>query len=65
MPIDHRACVNADRGRSTAHHALQSLTTGSHDMAQLLLYLDQNYLSGMAKRKPAFAALEPVLRAAV
>lgn len=30
-----------------------------------VLYLDQNYLSGMAKRKPAFAELEPVLRAAV
>jgi hypothetical protein len=30
-----------------------------------LLYLDQNYLSGIAKRKPAFAELEPVLRAAV
>jgi hypothetical protein len=30
-----------------------------------LLYLDQNYLSGIAKRKPAFAALEPVLREAV
>jgi hypothetical protein len=30
-----------------------------------LLYLDQNYLSGIVKRKPAFAALEPVLRAAV
>ncbi|HZT52751.1 MAG TPA: hypothetical protein VE995_00040 [Gaiellaceae bacterium] len=31
----------------------------------LFLYLDQNYLSGMAKRKPAFCDLEPVLRAAV
>jgi hypothetical protein len=31
----------------------------------LLLYLDQNYLSGIAKRKPAFAELEPVLRDAV
>jgi predicted nucleic acid-binding protein len=30
-----------------------------------LLYLDQNYLSGIAKRKPAFAELEAVLRAAV
>jgi hypothetical protein len=30
-----------------------------------LLYLDQNYLSGMVKRKPAFRELEPVLRAAV
>jgi hypothetical protein len=30
-----------------------------------LLYLDQNYLSGMAKGKPAFRELEPVLRAAI
>lgn len=31
----------------------------------LRLYLDQNYLSGIAKRKPAFRELEPALRAAV
>jgi hypothetical protein len=31
----------------------------------LRLYLDQNYLSGITKRKPAFRELEPVLRAAV
>jgi hypothetical protein len=31
----------------------------------LVLYLDQNYLSGMVKRKPAFHELEPVLRRAV
>jgi hypothetical protein len=30
-----------------------------------LLYLDQNYLSGIVKRKVAFRELEPVLRAAV
>ena len=30
-----------------------------------LLYLDQNYLSGIAKHKPAFRELEPVLREAV
>ena len=30
-----------------------------------LLYLDQNYLSGIAKRKPAFGELEPELRAAI
>jgi hypothetical protein len=29
------------------------------------LYLDQNYLSGIAKGKPAFRELEPVLREAV
>jgi len=34
-------------------------------MGPLLLYLDQNYLSGIVKRKPAFRELEPVLRAAV
>jgi hypothetical protein len=34
-------------------------------VSALLLYLDQNYLSGIAKRKPAFRELEPVLRAAV
>jgi hypothetical protein len=33
--------------------------------APLLLYLDQNYLSGLVKGKPAFRELEPVLRAAV
>jgi hypothetical protein len=32
---------------------------------KVALYLDQNYLSGMVKRKPAFRELEPVLRAAV
>lgn len=31
----------------------------------VLLYLDQNYLSGMVKRKPGFRELEPVLREAV
>jgi hypothetical protein len=30
-----------------------------------LLYLDQNYLSGIVKRKPAFVDLEPELRGAV
>ena len=34
-------------------------------MGPPLLYLDQNYLSGIAKRKPAFRELEPVLRDAV
>lgn len=38
---------------------------GGDHPAAMLLYLDQNYLSGMAKRKPAFSELEPVLRAAV
>ena len=35
------------------------------DERPLLLYLDQNYLSGMVKRKPGFRELEPSLRAAV
>jgi hypothetical protein len=34
-------------------------------VAAVLLYMDQNYLSGIAKRKPAFRELEPVLREAV
>ena len=34
-------------------------------MTPLAVYLDQNYLSGMVKRKVAFRELEPTLRAAV
>jgi hypothetical protein len=34
-------------------------------MAPAVLYLDQNYLSGFAKHKPAFHELEPVLRDAL
>jgi hypothetical protein len=30
-----------------------------------MLYLDQNFLSGIVKSKPAFSELEPILRAAV
>jgi hypothetical protein len=32
---------------------------------RLRLYFDQNYLSGMAKRKPAFRELEPIVRRAI
>jgi hypothetical protein len=32
---------------------------------RLLLYLDQNYLSGIVKQKVAFRELEPTLRAAI
>jgi hypothetical protein len=39
--------------------------TSSAPRASVLLYLDQNYLSGIAKGKPAFRELEPVLRRAV
>jgi hypothetical protein len=42
-----------------------NLTIGSVECMTLLLYLDQNYLSGFAKRKSAFGELEPVLRSAV
>lgn len=47
-----------------------SLTTGAAGRTTILavsplLYLDQNYLSGIAKHKPAFHELEPVLREAV
>jgi hypothetical protein len=38
---------------------------GRAQRVPLLLYLDQNYLSGIVKRKPAFRELEPVLRATV
>jgi hypothetical protein len=41
------------------------MSTGTYAPARVLLYLDQNYLSGIAKRKPAFRELEPVLRCAV
>jgi fructose-bisphosphate aldolase class I len=34
-------------------------------VAPITLYLDQNYLSGIAKGKPAFRELAPVLRAAI
>ena len=34
-------------------------------LARVLLYLDQNYLSGMVKAKPSFVELEPVVREAV
>jgi hypothetical protein len=41
------------------------MSTGTYARARVLMYLDQNYLSGIAKRKPAFRELEPVLRDAV
>ena len=39
--------------------------SGTLSMLALQLYLDQNYLSGFAKDKPAFRELLPVLQAAV
>jgi hypothetical protein len=41
------------------------MSTSTYPRAGVLLYLDQNYLSGIAKRKPAFRELTPVLRDAV
>jgi hypothetical protein len=38
---------------------------GPRPQTALLLYLDQNYLSGIVKRKVAFRELEPTLKAAV
>jgi hypothetical protein len=47
-------CEPAERGARVQNQAVAEL-----------LYLDQNYLSGIAKRKPAFRELEPALRSAV
>jgi hypothetical protein len=41
------------------------VTAPGVDDVPVSLYLDQNYLSGIAKRKPAFRELEPVLRQAI
>jgi|GEM_PF-2073014 len=46
------------------HQILQQSRPSPRHVLELL-YLDQNYLSGIAKRKPAFCELEPVLRAAI
>jgi hypothetical protein len=56
--------VNA---RNRSEHAGSATVPGrpSSIGSALRLYLDQNYLSGIAKRKPAFCELEPALRAAV
>jgi hypothetical protein len=61
--MDGLSCTVTDAGSiGTIPRPLEPL-----DRAELapLLYLDQNYLSGIAKRKPAFSELEPVLRAAI
>jgi hypothetical protein len=44
---------------------MASVTDESPKPKVLLLYLDQNFLSGMVKRKPGFRELEPALKAAV
>jgi hypothetical protein len=49
-----------------AYGSSSAAGAGSRTLGRaVLLYLDQNYLSGIAKRKPAFRELEPVLRDAV
>jgi predicted nucleic acid-binding protein len=42
-----------------------SMRIGDEASGPPLLYLDQNYVSGLVKGKPGFRELEPVLRAAV
>jgi hypothetical protein len=59
MPLRSEGCTWARR-REPGHYVNRLVRS-----RRVLLYLDQNYLSGMAKRKPAFRELEPVLRAAV
>ena len=44
--------------------SLRAANSSARDRS-LLLYLDQNYLSGIVKRKPGFRELQPVLRGAV
>ena len=53
---------------SSSTNPIASTDRASREMRgdrPIRLYLDQNYLSGIAKRKPAFRELEPVLREAV
>jgi hypothetical protein len=60
--------VNADSSTSgVANVSLGGRGASSENLSGLAttLYLDQNYLSGIAKRKPAFKELEPVLREAL
>src|SRR5918911_2379430 len=62
-----RASERAPRGR--ARHEYPTQWSADDDDVRmspgLRLYLDQNYLSGIAKSKPAFRDLAPVLRSAV
>ncbi|HET8977762.1 MAG TPA: hypothetical protein VFN87_06360 [Solirubrobacteraceae bacterium] len=51
--------------RSTSAPPDRSPAADPAPRSPLRLYLDQNYLSGIAKRKPDFRELEPVLRAAI
>jgi predicted nucleic acid-binding protein len=44
---------------------LSVLLLAARAVKLMLLYLDQNYLSGIAKRKPAFRELEAALREAL
>ena len=60
MPLGSEGCTWSPR-RGPGHDYVNRFVR----CCRVLLYLDQNYLSGMAKRKPAFRELEPVLRSAV
>jgi hypothetical protein len=60
MPLRSEGCTQAGP-RGPVHDYVNRFVRSR----RVLLYLDQNYLSGMAKRKPAFRELEPVLRDAV
>jgi len=64
-PADRPVAAPADRqvAAPLTHRPPQPAATRPY--RPQLLYLDQNYLSGIAKRKPAFVELEPVLRAAI
>jgi hypothetical protein len=59
MPLRSEGCTWA-RPRGASNYVNRFVRSRG-----VLLYLDQNYLSGIAKRKPAFRDLEPVLRDAV
>ena len=49
----------------SAHSSGEDCRVRTSDPGPARLYLDQNYLSGIAKDKPAFRELTPALRAAV
>jgi hypothetical protein len=66
--LSHVQAHRADLPDQAGHRLLPLAPPAQRHRPPLLtrtLYLDQNYLSGIAKRKPAFVELEPVLREAV
>jgi hypothetical protein len=60
MPLRSEGCTWSPGGGPEHDYVNRFLRS-----RRVFLYLDQNYLSGIAKRKPAFRELEPVLRDAV